>query len=74
MFYDAVQLGALPQSTSGPLSRPRYRLTPVLSQLIVRRLDHQRLEGRIPIEGQLSQRLQSFWVIPRQDAPRSHRQ
>jgi hypothetical protein len=40
---------------------------PVLPQQIVGRLDHQSLDGRVPVKGELPQRLQSFWIDPCQD-------
>jgi hypothetical protein len=39
--------------SSGSSSRLRHRPAPVLQQQIVSRPDHQRLDGRIPVKGEL---------------------
>ena len=48
----------------------RHRPPTVLAQQIVARLDHKGLDGSCPVQGELPQRLQSFWIDPRQDTPR----
>jgi hypothetical protein len=41
----------------------RHRTAPVLPQQIVGRLDHKGLYGRVPVKGEMPQRLQSSGLI-----------
>ena len=61
---------SMPYSIERSGSRLRHRPPTVLAQQIVGRLDHKGLDGSCPVQGELPQRLQSFWIDPRQDTPR----
>jgi hypothetical protein len=61
---------SMPYSIERSGSRLRRRPPTVLAQQIVGRLDHKGLDGSCSVQGELPQRLQSFWINPRQDTPR----